>query len=862
MSRSLSEAGFPDGGVRKKMRKGTHSCFECRRRKIRCIFSTEHAGSCTECFARGSRCVDQEHADNDTVVDNRKNLRERVARLESLVESLLEDRTDRGAAETLRNLAADVLPPTPCSPECSSNNIPGHNGSVPFMTMFDNEVISRADPQSQPATAASQGPEQFQKHSPAQSSEAMQARSYDLHFNCTDNQLDTNEEVNKFKKSKEKRTRAILLDALPSNETLQRSIIIASEWWGFWRTTMPGTAGNMNLQQFAVKAITDGTPAQVALLLLAVGVAGEMEDLSRYLALVHATIVSDDDYMTGIDGLECALLQAKCYAEIGQPRRGWLTVRRCLTFAQLTGLHRNHAKNQAWDSIWWTMFNHDRFLSLLLGLPYGIADSHCDFSVYQPSSNTTSQPPFQFMIRLSRLAAAVIDRTQGNIESVSYAPALDLDAQLDSLVAEMGSEWWDIHSSIDNHTNSPKNFLFRSRILAQIFFHQLRVYLHLPFMLRSATDPKFAYSCTACFRAARQLLGLYHILRGSAASYSNNPAADSSTEPEKPLYECKVVDFVGFTAAVLLMLGLLGYGRLENTSNNTTTNAAQAEDDVRDWRLVEATMAIFAHASTEKGGTVAAQSLRVLQQLCSVRDSDYDIVGEGPQGCMSRTVIPYFGTITVRRGRRFRCLAGNRGSASSSGNAAADTAASAAPAAAPAPPRAPAATSAGLSRPSPSVGSANCTATSTGNTCTAGTADSDASCACYNSYYSPPASNHASSTSSSSSAAAPASGSGATDPLVAFDGLYMYGMHGGGFEAGANSNAASTGSSFGGSASGVPDDGSFGGGTDAGDGLGLGVGVGVGMGMGMGMGMGAPGWGGLGMDIDQDWMWGLGSGGL
>ena len=73
-----------------------------------------------------------------------------------------------------------------------------------------------------------------------------------------------------------------------------------------------------------------------AVLLLAVGVAGEMEDLSRYLALVHATIVSDDDYMTGIDGLECALLQAKCYAEIGQPRRGWLTVRRCLTFAQLT----------------------------------------------------------------------------------------------------------------------------------------------------------------------------------------------------------------------------------------------------------------------------------------------------------------------------------------------------------------------------------------------------------------------------------------------------------------------------------------------------------------------------------------------
>ncbi|KAF2090644.1 hypothetical protein K490DRAFT_15370, partial [Saccharata proteae CBS 121410] len=58
---------------KKKMRKGTHSCFECRRRKIRCIYTPENQSECTECFARGSKCIDQETAKGD-VVDQRKNL--------------------------------------------------------------------------------------------------------------------------------------------------------------------------------------------------------------------------------------------------------------------------------------------------------------------------------------------------------------------------------------------------------------------------------------------------------------------------------------------------------------------------------------------------------------------------------------------------------------------------------------------------------------------------------------------------------------------------------------------------------------------------------------------------------------------
>lgn len=181
------------------MRKGTHSCFECRRRKIKCIFSPDNPNVCTECFARGSRCVgksratfrgpnknspscrfemikfqiacspqllswrpsmviltcllvDQEHAESDVVVDHRKNLRERVARLESIIDTILEETTDTKAAEVLRNLGSiSRVPPTPSSQGSPLNQDVGvvnpdvgvEHTHAPLMMMFDNAVLSR-----------------------------------------------------------------------------------------------------------------------------------------------------------------------------------------------------------------------------------------------------------------------------------------------------------------------------------------------------------------------------------------------------------------------------------------------------------------------------------------------------------------------------------------------------------------------------------------------------------------------------------------------------------------------------------------------------------------------------------------------
>ncbi|KAL4750021.1 hypothetical protein BDW72DRAFT_204247 [Aspergillus terricola var. indicus] len=43
----------------RKVRKGTHSCRECRRRKVKCIFASTSDSTCVVCRRRGTRCVSQ-----------------------------------------------------------------------------------------------------------------------------------------------------------------------------------------------------------------------------------------------------------------------------------------------------------------------------------------------------------------------------------------------------------------------------------------------------------------------------------------------------------------------------------------------------------------------------------------------------------------------------------------------------------------------------------------------------------------------------------------------------------------------------------------------------------------------------------
>ncbi|PVH97793.1 hypothetical protein DM02DRAFT_616265 [Periconia macrospinosa] len=621
--------------TRKKMRKGTHSCFECRRRKIRCIFPPDNPDVCSECFARGSRCVDQEHADPDVVVDHRKNLRERVSRLEALVDSLLEEKTERSTSDVTsvsskppNLISKDAYPPTPLSSKASSSVVQdaqrsqvdqGHH--VPILSVFEaalNDAEERIKARMEP----------FRKDSTPKPA-LMEEDRYTVSYQ---NESDVMVGSSQHQMAKKERTRQALLAMLPPQPQLSKVLNSNSDWWATWRRKCSGTcAQNETLAQFASKALTDVNIAAIGTVVLAVGICVDEErEVEKYLEGVDRWVLADDEYAATLEGMELLILKAKWYADVGQPRRAWLAYRKGLMYTQLMGLHRKRTSSAAHESIWWSLYHGDRFLSLLLGLPYGILDAHCDLTLPDIPMQGSYIPPLIFMNRVSTLAGKVIDRNQG-IAQQSFAWALQIDQELEDLYKQLDPNWLEYSELLADIENNAADI--HEKIMTQVVYNQIRVHLHLPFMLKSQTNSRFSYSRTACLAGSREVLRLYQALRAGVI---------------QPLLECKAVDFIGFTSAVLVMLGIFNYG-----AQNSSVSLKEKEEDIR---LIEISIDIFRRASSEKGGKVAMQSRDVLEKMLSKYRAEQAGQMHSDPACSDpekvEFVIPYFGTISIQRGGR------------------------------------------------------------------------------------------------------------------------------------------------------------------------------------------------------------------
>lgn len=130
----------------RRVRKGTRSCWECKRRKIRCIFGDDNDPTCKGCLDRGTSCVSQEFLDDaERSSSNNTGLGQRLGRVEELLEKLITkvspsndsstpvDEVDSLQAST-SCIGIDVIVPT--------DEAHSEYGNAPIMSLFDNSVVS------------------------------------------------------------------------------------------------------------------------------------------------------------------------------------------------------------------------------------------------------------------------------------------------------------------------------------------------------------------------------------------------------------------------------------------------------------------------------------------------------------------------------------------------------------------------------------------------------------------------------------------------------------------------------------------------------------------------------------------------
>jgi hypothetical protein len=125
---------------------------------------------------------------------------------------------------------------------------------------------------------------------------------------------------------------------LPTYDSLVATLTKNGAWWSSFRqkTNALSTTSFETLAGFAARTYTSDNPAKLGMLVTAYARCVDRPEQSHNLyATVARLVISDFAYSATMDGLECLILLAKTYIDIGQPRRAWFMWRKGMGIAQL-----------------------------------------------------------------------------------------------------------------------------------------------------------------------------------------------------------------------------------------------------------------------------------------------------------------------------------------------------------------------------------------------------------------------------------------------------------------------------------------------------------------------------------------------
>ncbi|MCJ1263523.1 hypothetical protein MMC22_003393 [Lobaria immixta] len=298
-----------------------------------------------------------------------------------------------------------------------------------------------------------------------------------------------------------------------------------------------------------------------------------------HLISVETLLASDEGFVCTCDDLAYMLLQAQFYIYTGKPRKPWLIFRRVVSFAHLLGLFRRPGiqaeefpsqRRSLWSQIW----QGERYLSLILGLPYATANSDEDLGNWEV--DTTGFPGEHFLLRLGVILGHVIDRNQ-SLTNMDYPITVKIDQELKDSKRPMPPGWLEAVPP----TGLRLDYIYDTTI-CKLMFNNARKLLHLPFMLKISTDTQYQFGRLAALESPRTLIEACQVLRNVG----------------RPIV-------TKFTAGMITLIDLLGYTQYSSGHNT--------EQEKKDWEMVDELTQSFTRLSEQKPCSVATKAAGALE---------------------------------------------------------------------------------------------------------------------------------------------------------------------------------------------------------------------------------------------------------
>ncbi|KAJ4198915.1 hypothetical protein NW759_016190 [Fusarium solani] len=583
---------------RRNIRKGTRSCWECKRRKARCTFENASDTVCIGCRRRGSTCVSQEYPEETSQArQSSERRREHFARIGKMVVQIVRE---EAMAETSPDVVDDWKAESEAEPgaERLDGELGTHGGvrhAAAHITAqerintllphsgLDIPTTKPIDGSGQPAKVTSSeafptprdvvGVSQSMDRTSGYFMNIMilpysELQPYNFHMEVPDLHAP---EVNPILKAKRMLTLATNIQSLqPKSQKVSCQL------------SAPPATLVQQLMKAAARVGTRTCPAAF------------------------------------VEELECLMLEAVLLANGGHLQRSWLVFRRLVADAQLMGIHRRQHLAKALDPhnnldtgfFWFRILYTERLLCLLLGLP----QASTDCTMGDETALLVEEHPVG---RLERMHCVIASKLlQRNDMETNYdQETRNIDLQIQRAAQSMPPRWW-LMPNLSGISDDAQGFGETIRLTNQLFHLFLIIQLHLPYMLRSTASSKQRDSTTTCVNSSREVMVRFISFRSiqSVAFY------------------CRAIDFFALIASMTLLLA-----HIDSHQNNEGESLAHQRPSDR--ALIEQAMEYMDDFNKSSQDILSKRSAEVIRNLLEVENqafSKHESTGEAQRDTHNR----------------------------------------------------------------------------------------------------------------------------------------------------------------------------------------------------------------------------------
>ncbi|RSM19442.1 hypothetical protein CDV31_001602 [Fusarium ambrosium] len=610
---------------RRLLRKGTHSCSECKRRKTRCFFDNLSSAICVGCQRRGTRCVGQEFI--DIAASKPEQDPKTVERLER-IEQMLAKLTEKFLATDLRDefdVSQGELPVSKASAEERSTRDDWQDiGDTNHEDSIHHAVTGIALRTADNTTVSSQ-------YTLPEFANACQI----LHA-----ALPSQHDVNLLFGSGRA---AIYLQALcySYRELFEEGNSVSAAMLSILPavTAHPVVLARKLLQLALCIQQLDPSFNHASLRLgMSAG-----EAMHKYYSLASSKVTCHDDLLDSLEGLECLIYEGVYLVNCGNLRRALVTLRRAATLAQFMGMHRkvthtttrqhDPATRVSGDVAWAHIAYLERYISLLLGMSSSITNAK--FGSDEKKVDETDAEWFErFQVDICELI--INNNRRGNHDDL--AATQKIDETMNRIADSISSNWW---APLELRPGMTGDDLMALVVNAQmqIVHYNLLTVLHLPYLLRKTPSHQYDYNKTVCTYASREVLNRYIAFRSIV----------------RIVFCCRIVDFCALTASLTLLLAHLSRDGRDSTW-------LLKHQRLGDRALVEKTIETLDELNRLNGDELTRETAKLARQLM-VLEADSAKTGEAykfgvvdeaqdnnDNGQVERSFylkVPYFGTVKM-----------------------------------------------------------------------------------------------------------------------------------------------------------------------------------------------------------------------